>query len=204
MVDTVSFFCYIPQMLQQPWIVMGCGRSGSSTVARILNNHFRINMGDKLRGPDPFAPLGYYEDADMHAMNKSFLWGQTSYPDWCYWTQIYIKKRQARDIPWGFKVGGVPYFLGLYLSLLPKPKIIRVIRKFSLVHHSQVTKWKHDPDMCKRTIMGKMKALRRVLQYVPHQQIYFNERRRSDKEIAKEISEFWKININDPSTLRNM
>ena len=44
-------------------LVFGTGRSGTSTVARLLHEECKVHMGDSwVRQPDNFNPKGYYED----------------------------------------------------------------------------------------------------------------------------------------------
>lgn len=48
-----------------PVIVLGCPRSGTSTVARILHTKLGVCMGHIFRAPDDRNPEGYYEDKVM-------------------------------------------------------------------------------------------------------------------------------------------
>jgi len=58
-------------------IVLGPGRCGSSTVARLLHN-LGISMGKRFREPDSSNPQGFYEDLDFRDLNQKILEGKCS------------------------------------------------------------------------------------------------------------------------------
>ena len=49
-------------------IVLGSGRSGTSTVARLCHTRIGVCMGHVLKQGDPLNPNGYYEDWISHSM----------------------------------------------------------------------------------------------------------------------------------------
>ncbi len=59
-------------------IVLGPGRCGTSTVARLLHNNLRINMGNRFKEPDQSNPNGFYEDLDFRDLNHATLNGNCS------------------------------------------------------------------------------------------------------------------------------
>ncbi len=50
-------------------IVLGPGRSGTSTIARLLHTNLGIKMGDRFREPDASNPKGFFEDLDFRDLN---------------------------------------------------------------------------------------------------------------------------------------
>lgn len=54
-------------------IAMGTGRTGTSTVARILHEHFKICMGHDFYEPTEGNPLGSYEDNAMMIPTKELV-----------------------------------------------------------------------------------------------------------------------------------
>lgn len=56
-------------------IVLGPGRCGSSTVARLLHN-LGVSMGQYFRAPDNNNPKGYFEDLIFRDLNHAQLSGQ--------------------------------------------------------------------------------------------------------------------------------
>jgi len=53
-------------------VVLGMHRSGSSLVAGLLHK-LGVNMGERFREPDEFAPDGYWEDLDFRDLNRDIL-----------------------------------------------------------------------------------------------------------------------------------
>jgi hypothetical protein len=49
-------------------LIIGSGRSGTSTVARLCHTRLRICMGHVLKQGDALNPEGYYEDWISHSM----------------------------------------------------------------------------------------------------------------------------------------
>ena len=60
----------------KPIFVIGTGRSGTSTVARLLHDNFDINMGDNFRPANDDNPSGFYEDLDLKRLNDRMLTSQ--------------------------------------------------------------------------------------------------------------------------------
>lgn len=95
-------------MLRRPdIIVVGTGRSGTSAVARILQNDFDITMAIEY-GTGPHNPLGDYEDKTMLEHSR-FLTEKPGYTT-SDWLEVYSRR-----------FGKQPAFVGLkccQLSLL--------------------------------------------------------------------------------------
>jgi len=179
-----------------PWFIVGVGRSGTSTVARIMHEHFKVSMGGTLVPADDANPKGYYEDVSVHYENRKLTRGMGSFPDWFYYTQKEIAARYATEKPWGLKVNGLTYLLGMYDTFCPKINIIWPIRKFPLVVNSFCTWWvaysgDKGRELAKTAIKGKMISIGRLLKNRDHLKIYFNERRRTDEEIIEQIQTKW-------------
>jgi len=59
-------------------IVLGSGRSGTSTVARLCHTRIGVCMGHVLKQGDPLNPNGYYEDWISHSMIQMMV--NNNYP----------------------------------------------------------------------------------------------------------------------------
>ena len=120
--------------------MLGTGRCGTSTVARILHTKLGVNMGDSLSHPDEANPQGGYEDLDISKPNKLFISGYINFP---YWNKLIcdlLTQKATRGITWGIKDPTICHLLGFYLAMWKVPKLVLCERPRSLVIPSLV-KW---------------------------------------------------------------
>ena len=186
----------------KPVLVIGCGRSGTSTVARILHNRFNVKMGETFEPPNDANPQGYYEDTALHYANRKLTRGLGTYPEWFYFTQQEIKKRYEMNRPWGLKVNGLTYLLGLYDQFIPDAYYIWVVRNLPLVAKSHVRWWeayKDNEKLARKAVVSKMVIAKRHLKRRDRLLIYFGCKRRTDNDIAQQIGDKWPI-LNDWKT----
>jgi hypothetical protein len=149
-------------------------------------------MGDPLVPADDANPKGYYEDMEMHHLNRQFVRGHLPFPNWFHATQRMLSARDRRS-PWGFKIGGLPYLLGIYFCFLPEMKIIRVLRNMDLVIKSYANWWgeNYTEELARKVVKGKMVSLNRLLKNKDHLVIRFGKGRKSDEEIIEQIENKW-------------
>lgn len=179
-------------MSHDPYIVIGTGRSGSSTVAGILHNKMGIFMGEEFRKPDKKNPNGFWEDVEFASPNWKFLNGKINYPKWIDKIFEVIATRKNSGIPWGFKDPDATHFLGLYLSFFKNPRIIRCKRKEELVIESLMRCFGHTKEKAGEIWEMKEMILNNILFDKDYLEIYFNERKTYDIEIIKKIEGKWK------------
>lgn len=80
-------------------LVMGCHRSGTSAVAGLLPS-LGVEMGNRLLGPAPDNPLGFFEDIDVLELNDRLLmkmgssWRGSSPLNWSVTTKLWFKDEQ--------------------------------------------------------------------------------------------------------------
>ena len=106
-------------------LVVGTGRTGTSDVARILEE-LGVMMGHQFHLPDEFNPNGYFEDKEFQGLNVLFvLLGLNDKPNeekWGLWRRQFEKLLRKRKEPWGLKDPGMADFdtlLDEYLKLEP-------------------------------------------------------------------------------------
>lgn len=116
-------------MGHRPIMVMGPGRCGSSSVARILHTRLGVAMGTSFAPADRHNPGGYYEDLDFVFPNKFFLDGRLTYPEW---RKMVLPALDSRTGPWGFKDPRLAYLGGLYFGFC-RWRVVRVCRELSAV-----------------------------------------------------------------------
>ena len=178
-------------MSYDPYIVIGTGRSGSSTVAGILHNKMEVFMGHEFRKSDERNPGGFWEDVEFASPNWRFLKGKITYPEWIEEIFPVIAKRKGQGIPWGFKDPDATHFLGLYLSFFKNPMIIRCKRKKELVIASLVKNFGYTKEYAENLWDTKETILDYILADRSYLTIYFNKKKISDIEIITAIGEKW-------------
>ena len=112
-------------------LVLGTGRSGTSTVARLLHTKCSVSMGLRFKDPDSANPLGYYEDLDFLEINTNAAL--------LYETRFRLIKQlfTERKEPWGLKEPRTPYWWRIYRECIDKDtKIIIATRAVHLVIQS--------------------------------------------------------------------
>lgn len=106
---------------KNPFIVVGVGRSGTSTTARVLRDSCNVFMGDRFRGD-------HYEDLDFKNNDDLLLDKKINLYDWRSCLIKLIRKRQNDKVLWGFKNPRNAYLLDLYFEYFYSPRIIYCIR----------------------------------------------------------------------------
>jgi len=183
-------------MPHNPYLVVGTGRSGTSTVAGILHNKMDVFMGYEFPPANSTNPDGFWEDIEIYKANKAFYFGRISYSTWKRGVTKIIAERQKLDKPWGFKESRMADLLGLYLGLLKDPKIIRCKRKKELVVSSWVRCYGLPINNAFTLWQERETTLDNILAGRDSLKIYFDERRIPDKEIISLIENKWKEKIN--------
>ncbi len=125
--------------MNQPIIITGMHRSGTSLVASILQQA-GINIGDKLIGDSVGNPRGHFEDVDFYQFQQNILkrLGQTIMVQQpldpsCITPQEIASAKQLiatrAHIPvWGWKDPRTCLFLDFWHTLLPQAKTIFIYR----------------------------------------------------------------------------
>lgn len=173
-----------------PYIVIGTGRSGSSTVARVLHK-MGIFMGHEFREPNEINPDGFWEDAEFYRPNYDFLHGKTTYPEWIDKIFGVIAKRMELNRPWGFKDPDATHFLGLYLSFFENPKIIRCKRDKGLTVKSLMKSFGHTKEYAENLYKQKEWMLDNILSEKDFLTVHFGVDRIADGEIIDLIESKW-------------
>lgn len=102
-------------------IVVGSGRSGTSTVGKILHNELGIYMGRFLKSGDDLNPEGYYEDLVSHALIRTMVAGDNT--TFSVQNYLYIMNTlNEGHLNWGFKDPWVLYLRKELLAEL-KPRL---------------------------------------------------------------------------------
>jgi len=116
------------------YLVLGPGRCGTSTVARLLHTKLNISMGEHFRLADRYNVNGYFEDLEFKNPNEFFIKGSYSFKKWNMIIQREIEKRER--FSWGLKDPRLCYLLGFYLCYIENPIFIRCRRELKKIANS--------------------------------------------------------------------
>jgi hypothetical protein len=108
-----------------PIIVVGTGRSGTSTVAGMLVD-LGVDMGTRFRA-DLSNPDGFFEDWEIKAINQGRLDGHSS-AAWEEQLATACATRAKPGKPWGWKDPRTAEFMGDVVRLFPNARYVRCNR----------------------------------------------------------------------------
>lgn len=178
-------------------VVVGTGRSGTSTVSRILHTSFDICMGHEFKGASAAQPIGSFEDGAMRHFTKDLA----GFP---FQKKNVERKDTARE--WIEEFGRIhsecdgrvgvksPHLSGIalerWMEIAPR-LIIRTHRPKELVLAS-MNKWRSYDNRWERFIDEREANMDRVLHLVgvPLHTVSFTGELRSDEGLIDELSEF--------------
>jgi len=165
--------------------VVGPGRSGTSTVARLLHENLNVCMGHKFREADEDNQDGYYEDLEFKNLNERFITGEVSLGQWETETRKLVNvRRKTYWHNWGLKDPRLCYLLGLYLSFVDLPTIIRCRRDIELVTKSMQKAYGWTKEESENVYKDRNRRLDNLLQGKKVYDIYFTEHK-NEEEVVK-------------------
>lgn len=169
-------------MSNKVFLVLGTGRCGTSTVARILHEKIGVYMGDEFRD-------GHYEDLAFKDINDSLLDGRVGFPDWYDRICELIKKRNKEHKIWGFKDPRATILSGIHLSIIGSIRIIVCNRNEQDTIKSMVANTNWDHELAQFVYRERKRIILNNTYFIDDDicfSIDFNERR-EDKWIEEEI-----------------
>lgn len=138
-------------------IVIGPPRSGTSVIARMLQENLGVMMDEGPVKRDKNNPYGYYEDHRVVAINTSaanrrlknryvdnkmdVVWA-TQFAQW-----VSYRALKYPDRPWGFKDPGCVGFINCVAQFFKDPVWIVCDRSTDQIIKSQKEKIKINPDI---------------------------------------------------------
>jgi hypothetical protein len=180
-------------MYKVPVIVIGCARTGTSAVARVLHENMNVSMGIEFKPYDWRTPEGHYEDKYIKLYNAKFLDGRIALPELMDFYREYSTTRITLNNLWGFKDPKVShpallgYLIGFY-GYFGTPFFIRCNRSKQLVIKSAIRCFGITESNAIESYDVINKSMDTLLEGRKHLAIDMTERL-SDKEIEKRIRE---------------
>jgi len=176
---------YKPHHWWDPFIVIGPGNSGTSTVARILHTELGVHMGDRFRYKADLEQC-YYEDLDFKRWDDWFLAGSVPISEWVVQIKDLIKKRRSSGSFWGIKHPKASHILGLYLTLVDDPKLIYCKRPEEDIIQSTIKNYNWSPEQAEREIRRRVECIDRSI--TGHNVLLLDfSSYRTDEEITSQI-----------------
>ncbi len=177
-------------------LVVGTGRSGTSTVAKLLHGH-GISMGNSFVTSSEHENGSSFEDTECKRINTDFLKNKMSYDE-------YIKRLcrygRGKTEPWGVKHPAIVYVLGIYLQVFD-PVIIRCSRDREGVVESCMRCYGFSRERAEHLYDYRTVILDSVLGRIEHLDIDFTERL-SEDDIWNRLGSF--IGQSPTSNLREL
>lgn len=138
-------------------IVLGPGRCGTSTIARLLHNSVGITMGTRFRDSDKSNPKGFYEDLDFRDLNHAVLSGQCS--DFEKKLDYLVRSRMGL---WGIKDPRICHLWQHYRKYTAR--YIVCTRRPQLIVKSMITNYGWSEVECKQVIATRLNGIRLLLE----------------------------------------
>jgi hypothetical protein len=167
--------------------VVGTGRCGTSSVARILHHNLQIPMGDKFCHSESTAtnnPLGNFEDFPLYQCDIDLVRGKYTWPK--FMDALSENIRNKPDV-WGYKSPLLSYWLYDYLQfVVDRPAIIWCRRDLELCIESSQRCYGWTEQVSRSEISRRWKRINLMLGGLKHHTIDFTEEEITpDEEIEK-------------------
>lgn len=138
-------------------IVLGPGRCGTSTIARLLHTKLNISMGTRFREPDRSNPKGFYEDLNFRDLNHAVLSGQCG--NFQFKLDYLINSRKGQ---WGIKDPRICHLWQNYR--LYSAQYIICTRKPQLIVRSMIANYNWSEVECKQLLFTRLNGIRLLLE----------------------------------------
>ncbi len=158
-------------------IVLGPGRCGSSTVARILHNHLQIPMGSRFRLADDSNLNGFFEDLDFRDLNHGALNNQFSMNHFQERVDQLVVKRSERwgEMQWGIKDPRICHLWSHYNTYFAK--YIVCTRRPQLIIRSMMANYGWSESESKQLLATRLHGINKLLEGQDALRIDFSIRR---------------------------
>ena len=182
-----------------PIIVVGHPRSGTSVVARLLQQRLDIMMNPKVILYGEVNPKGYYEDPVLVKINVDMMkrWEKGKGfvnkidPTWAIQFAQYVTYMSTKYKKWGFKEPRMMGFISWTAQFFKDPTWIYTIRTDKQIIKSQVNKLGVPFDDAVRGVPAYRYCIEQHLKDRRHYRIDLKNQREED-DIVNELKEIMK------------
>lgn len=165
-------------------LVLGTGRSGTSTIARLLHTEVGVNMGSRFREPDSANPDGYYEDLDFLEVNTDATLHHEHRE--ALLTQLFASRKEL----WGIKEPRIPHWWREYRAhVTHDTKIIIASRAPHLIVQSLKEHYGWNEKISLNVIRERREGIDQLTKGFDTLKIDFTDRR-LDSEVTKILTNY--------------
>ena len=177
-----------PKMMKNyPVIVIGLPRTGTTTIARVLNDFFGVLMdGNPMPPPQHLHKFRWFEDRRLIEMNWLLQNNFIKLNAWTRRFKRFIRAMEKARPEWGFKDPRIIPVFSYALSFFKSPTIIRTWRPKKLVMNSYIEKLKWEPEYANKFYDTHEAMLTKQINR-PHYRIEFG-REISEEEIFEMLN----------------
>ena len=158
-------------------IILGPGRCGTSTVARLLHTELNISMGTRFREPDASNPNGFYEDLDFRDLNHHVLGNQI---DIKYFQKRIDELVRSRTGLYGIKDPRISHLWQTYRRYTAQ--YIVCTRRPQLIVKSLIANYGWPEVECKQLLATRLNGIDQLLEGRDALRIDFSDKR-TDTEL---------------------
>lgn len=157
-----------------PVLVVGTGRSGTSCVARLLEEELGVDMGGPGNLDRESNPRGDYEDPELKDLDMAFRRGHVTRARF----EAQLREIAAdRADPWGAKHPANATHLDAWLDVFPGAVLIWARRDLEDTAQSWIRWYGTDPEKARRVVGRRDQAIAELLTRrgprVPHVTLNF-------------------------------
>lgn len=171
-----------------PILILGPPRSGTSTLARILQTHFGVRFGREQFPARNINPEGVFEDVQLAKLTTDFYDKKINLKDWLNGLADYKDEMVKLNCPWGIKEPRLIALLPIFFHCFKKATIFRCQRGRELTVNSMIKRLGWDKDKSEKYYDEANEMLNAVLKNRTHILIKYPEKKISDIEIIEQIS----------------
>ena len=174
-------------------IVLGIGRCGTSTIARLLHTKLNISMGTRFREPDASNPKGFYEDLDFRDLNHTVLNNQMGIDNFQKRIDNLVRNRiigqsiLEQSKLWGIKDPRIGHLWQTYRKY-PATYIV-CTRRPQLIVKSLMANYNWSEVECKQLIATRLNGIRLLLEGRDALRIDFSHKR-TDTELIHLLQKY--------------
>jgi hypothetical protein len=158
-----------------PFVICGPGHCGMSTTARLMHEHFGIQMGEKLTPPGPANPKGFCEDIAFRKLNAVLRKRTVDEVTKKRRLSVLLEQKRNAGKPWGIEDPDVFLSWEFYQDALTEFHGIYCVRSPDAALADLLRHWPGREREARRVFEKRNQGITRALKGRSHLVIDFND-----------------------------